>query len=104
MKNESVIENFSCLKARVENVNGSEIPSCEWNFNGLGTEYQILAGPSFILCFTVAGVMWGVIADRFNRVHLLGVATLAFSLAISGTAFATQYWHLVLFRMALAAG
>lgn len=84
--------------------NDSSVQTCEWNFNGLGTEYQILAGPAFVLCFTVAGVMWGVVADRFNRVHLLGFATIAFSLALSGTAFATKYWHLVLFRVGLAAG
>ncbi|CAL8071526.1 unnamed protein product [Orchesella dallaii] len=93
-----------CNSVLVDNGNGSKIQACNWDHNGLGTEYQILAGPSFMACFTVAGVMWGVIADRFNRVHLLGIATIAFSLAISGTAFATQYWHLVLFRMALAAG
>ena len=95
---------FRCISTQVDNGNGSQIQACEWNFNGLGTEYQILAGPAFMACFTITGIMWGIIADRFNRVHLLGVATVAFSLAISGTAFATQYWHLVLFRMALAAG
>lgn len=44
------------------NYNGT--PYCEWNYNGLGLEYQLLAGPSFIFVFTVIGVILGVAADR----------------------------------------
>lgn len=40
---------------------------CEWTYNGLGLDYQILAGPSFIAVFTVVGVLMGYLADKFNR-------------------------------------
>ncbi|CAG7823077.1 unnamed protein product [Allacma fusca] len=77
---------------------------CKWDYSGLGLEYQILAGPSFILVFTVSGIVWGLVADRFNRVRLLTMAALMFSASLVGAAFATKYWHLILSRMLLAAG
>lgn len=46
-------------------INGTRY--CEWNYNGLGLDYQILAGPSFIAVYTVMGVVLGFAADRFNR-------------------------------------
>lgn len=47
------------------NIDGE--PYCEWTYNGLGLDYQILAGPSFIAVFTVVGVVMGFLADKFNR-------------------------------------
>jgi len=84
--------------------NGTAILGCDWDYNGLGLEYQILAGPSFIFVFAVAGLGWGYLADKYNRVKFLSLSTLMFSVSIAATAFATKYWHVVLFRMALAAG
>lgn len=40
---------------------------CEWDRNGLGYEYQWLAGPTFIGVYTIVGVFFGIAADRFNR-------------------------------------
>lgn len=40
---------------------------CEWTYNGLGIDYQVLAGPSFIAVFTIVGVVMGFLADKFNR-------------------------------------
>lgn len=82
------------------------IPACEWNYTGTGLQYQILAGPSFIAVFTIVGILWGIAADkrRINRVHLLSIATVIFSVAVAATAFVSEYWHLVLLRMLLAAG
>jgi len=40
---------------------------CEWTYNGLGLDYQIIAGPSFIAVYTILGVILGIVADRFNR-------------------------------------
>ncbi|KAK0079063.1 hypothetical protein PV325_001784 [Microctonus aethiopoides] len=77
---------------------------CEWNYNGLGLDYQILAGPSFIAVFTVVGVILGIIADKYNRVKLLAVCTLVFSIAIILMGAVKEYWQLVLLRMVLAAG
>ncbi|XP_047343477.1 probable glucarate transporter isoform X1 [Vespa velutina] len=83
-------------------LNGSSY--CEWNYSGLGLDYQILAGPSFIAVFTIVGVILGIAADRFNRVRLLAICTLVFSLAIVLMGAVKEYWHLVVLRMVLAAG
>lgn len=79
-------------------------PYCEWNYNGLGLEYQLLAGPSFIAVFTVMGVVLGFAADRFNRVRMLTVCTLVFGLAIIFQGTVQEYWQLILLRMVMAAG
>ncbi|XP_034484255.1 putative metabolite transport protein HI_1104 [Drosophila innubila] len=77
---------------------------CEWNYNGLGIDYQILAGPTFILVFTIAGVFMGFAADKYNRVKMLTVCTVIYGIAIFMQGTVTEYWHLVLLRMVMAAG
>ncbi|XP_044738193.1 putative metabolite transport protein HI_1104 [Chrysoperla carnea] len=77
---------------------------CEWNYNGLGIDYQILAGPSYITVYTIAGVLIGMAADRFNRVRLLSVCTLVFTTATFLMGFVGHYWHFLILRMFLAAG
>ncbi|XP_050302202.1 cis,cis-muconate transport protein [Anthonomus grandis grandis] len=79
-------------------------PYCEWTYNGLGLDYQILAGPSFIAVFTIVGVFMGYLADKFNRVKMLGICTVIFSIAIIISGAVTEYWHLVVLRMIMAAG
>ena len=39
---------------------------CSWCYTGQGWHYQLLAGPGFIVVFTVAGVAWGFLADRWG--------------------------------------
>lgn len=90
---------FSCLSLHL---NGTRY--CEWNRNGLGLDYQILAGPSFIAVFTVVGVILGFAADKWNRVRMLAVCTLVFAVAMIATGSVKKYWHLVLLRMIMAAG
>ncbi|XP_059050979.1 putative metabolite transport protein HI_1104 [Achroia grisella] len=77
---------------------------CEWGYNGLGIDYQILAGPAFMAVFTVVGVILGVVADRYNRARVLACCTLVFAIAILLMGTVTEYWHLVLLRMVMAAG
>lgn len=77
---------------------------CEWNYNGLGLEYQLLAGPSFIAVYTIIGIFIGVAADRYNRVRLLAYCALIYSIAIFLMGTVEKYWHLVLLRMLLALG
>nr|XP_022910814.1 uncharacterized protein LOC111421851 [Onthophagus taurus] len=84
------------------NVNGTGY--CEWTYNGLGIDYQILAGPSFIAVFTVVGVIMGFAADRYNRVKMLAVCTVVFAIAIILCGSVKEYWQLVLLRMIMAAG
>lgn len=83
-------------------VNGSTY--CEWDRNGLGIDYQVIAGPAFILVFTFMGVILGIAADRFNRARILSVCSIIFSVAIILTGAVKEYWHLVLLRILLAAG
>ena len=40
---------------------------CVWDYNGQGIEYQILAGPSFILALCVGGIITGILSDRYNQ-------------------------------------
>ncbi len=47
---------------------------CKWDYSGLGMDYQLLAGPSFMAVFTVAGVLWGLAAgmcmQSLTKTHL----------------------------------
>lgn len=97
-----------CLSAKNETecniLNHEGVNYCEWNYNGLGLDYQLLAGPSFILVFTVMGIVLGIVADKFNRVRLLSFCTLVFAVAIILQGSVEQYWQLVVLRMIMAAG
>lgn len=84
------------------NVNGSTY--CEWNYNGLGIDYQLLAGPSFILVFTIFGVAFGFLADRCNRVRFMCICSVIFAIAIAMQGACTSYWQLAVLRMLMAAG
>lgn len=94
-----VLEEVNCLQL---NLNGTNY--CEWNYNGLGLEYQLLAGPSFILVFTVMGIVLGIVADKFNRVKMLSFCTLVFAVAIILQGSVENYWQLIVLRMIMAAG
>ncbi|XP_018323579.1 uncharacterized protein LOC108735868 [Agrilus planipennis] len=84
------------------NVNGTSY--CEWTYNGLGIDYQVLAGPCFIAVFTVVGVAFGFLADRYHRVRMLAGCTLVFGIAIILCGAVKEFWQLVLLRMIMAAG
>ncbi|GBP17641.1 Protein spinster homolog 2 [Eumeta japonica] len=87
-----------------ESLTLNETHYCEWGYNGLGIDYQVLAGPAFMAVFTVVGVILGVVADKFNRARVLSICTIVFVIAIILMGSVTEYWHLVLLRMILAAG
>nr|AER70324.1 cis, cis-muconate transporter protein [Bombyx mori]BAM34534.1 major facilitator superfamily protein [Bombyx mori] len=104
---------LSQLPVVCEKVNSSEICEsltlngtryCEWGYNGLGIDYQVLAGPAFMAVFTVVGVILGVVADKYNRARILSICTLVFVVAILLMGTVTEYWHLVVLRMVMAAG
>jgi len=52
----------SCLQLEL---NGTKY--CEWDFNGQGMEYQVMAGPGFTVPLSVVGVLMGILGDRYNR-------------------------------------
>ena len=81
---------------------------CQWNYNGLGIEYQVLAGPSWVAVYTVCNVIVGVIsdnfADSFGRDNIQAVGVLVFSVSCLLMGVSNAYWQLVILRMGIAAG
>uniref|UniRef100_A0A1B6MGD8 Major facilitator superfamily (MFS) profile domain-containing protein n=2 Tax=Graphocephala atropunctata TaxID=36148 RepID=A0A1B6MGD8_9HEMI len=77
---------------------------CEWNRNGLGIDYQILAGPSFIAVYTVVGVFLGIAADKYRRIPMVALCVLVCGVSIILMGSTQQFWHLVVLRMLFAAG
>jgi len=77
---------------------------CDWMYSGQGWEYQILAGPAFIVVFTISGVLMGFLADRVSRPRLIAVSVFVFSLSLILMGLSTKYWQLVVLRMGIAAG
>jgi MFS family permease len=75
-----------------------------WDYTGTGFEYQILAGPVFILVYTFAGVLFGFAADLYNRKNLLAASLVFWSVATVLTGLVKEYWHLVVLRFLLGLG
>jgi len=82
--------------------------NCHWSFNGLGIQYQVLAGPAFIQVFIFSAVLLAILSDLLyeylSRTVLLAAGTLTFSLACLLMGLSSQYWHLVILRMMIAMG
>ncbi len=57
-----------CLAAVDPGGSGSNV--CEWTYNGQGIEYQVLAGPVFVVVFTISGIIMGFLADKFSRFEI----------------------------------
>ncbi|PIK45432.1 hypothetical protein BSL78_17707 [Apostichopus japonicus] len=77
---------------------------CYYDYTGLGWEYQVLAGPIFIVVYTFSGIVLGYAADISNRKNLLATCLAIWSTVTVLTGFAQQYWHLILLRFALGIG
>lgn len=81
---------------------------CKWEYSGQGIQYQVLAGPAFILVFIFSAVLLAILSDwlaaRVSRTVMLACGTLTFSLACLFMGLASQYWHLVILRMLIALG
>lgn len=77
---------------------------CEWNRNGLGIDYQILAGPSFIAVYTIVGVFLGVAADKYKRVPMVAVCVLICGVSVILIGATQKFWQLIFLRMVFAAG
>jgi len=57
-----------------------------------------VVGSAFMWAYAAALPFAGVVADRVNRKHLILGGLLFWSLITLATGFATEFWHLVLFR------
>ncbi|PFX18488.1 uncharacterized protein LOC111339466 [Stylophora pistillata] len=77
---------------------------CAWDYDGTGSDYQILAGPVFILVYTISGIPLGFCAGVFHRRNLIVFCLVLWSTMTLLTGFATKYWHLVVTRFILGIG
>ncbi|XP_046440533.1 protein spinster homolog 1-like isoform X2 [Daphnia pulex] len=90
--------------------NDTTFGGCKWDYTGQGFDYQILAGPIFILIYTFAAIPVGIAADLYNRkIHtymqvLLGISLIFWSVCTLLSGFVTSYWQLALLRFGLGLG
>ena len=77
---------------------------CKWDYDGTGEQYQILAGPVFILVYTLSGIPLGFLSGVYNRKNILAFCLILWSSMTLLTGFSTQYWHLVVTRFILGIG
>ncbi|XP_061169687.1 MFS-type efflux pump MSMEG_3705-like [Saccostrea echinata] len=77
---------------------------CYYDYNGQGNEYQIVAGPAFIVIYTFAGIFISYVADRYNRKVMLAVCLMFWSVMTLLTGFVKEYWQLVILRFGLGFG
>ena len=77
---------------------------CKWDYNGQGLQYEILAGPVFIVVYTFVGIPLGFLADSHNRRNLLAVSLALWSAMSLLSGFVRHYWQLVITRFVLGIG
>ncbi|XP_043196131.1 MFS-type efflux pump MSMEG_3705-like [Amphibalanus amphitrite] len=85
-------------------VDAGNSAGCKWDYTGTGTEYDLLAGPIFVLVFTIAGVPLGIAADLYNRKLLLCGCLFVWSTCVVLTGLAEQYWQLAALRFGVGFG
>ena len=81
-----------------------ENKTCEWRYNGQGTDFQILVGPAFIYTFSAAALINGVALDTLNRPVIMGIGISLFSVSCILMGIADSFWQLVVLRMGIALG
>jgi len=84
-------------------------PECEWNYSGVGIQYQALSGPIFVWTFVFCSLAVGFTSDKiaassFGRHRLMAIGVLIFSTSCLLFGFSQSYWHLVILRVGIAAG
>ena len=75
---------------------------CKFDYDGSGSEYQVLAGPAFNNVYPAAGLIMGPLADFVSRKLLLAASLFFLSIFTGVIGFAAYYWQLVLLRMGVA--
>jgi len=68
------------------------------------TQFGLLTGLAFALLYTSAGIPVARLADRYNRVWLLGIATTIWSVMTMLSAYAANFTQLLLLRLGVGVG
>lgn len=75
--------------------------------NDLGltdVQFGMLHGIAFVASFTLFGLVFGALADRFNRRRLIYIGVAIWSVATAACGVAQSYVHLLLARIGVGAG
>jgi MFS family permease len=73
-------------------------------FGVVDWQMGLLTGPAFALFYTVVGVPLARLADRYNRVNIIAISLLAWSLFTGLTGIAKTFLHMVIARVGVAVG
>ncbi|MEQ8310219.1 MAG: MFS transporter [Sphingopyxis sp.] len=68
------------------------------------TQFGLLTGFAFALFYAAAGVPVAMIADRWNRVKLIGIACIVWSGFTAACGMVSNFWQLALMRFGVGAG
>src|SRR3546814_14547215 len=68
------------------------------------TQFGLLTGFAFALFYAAAGVPVAMIADRWNRVKLIGIACVVWSGFTAACGMVSNFWQLALMRFGVGAG
>ncbi len=68
------------------------------------TQIGLLAGFAFAIFYTILGVPIARLSDRSNRVRIISVGVLIWSIMTALCGFASSYWQLFLARVGVGAG
>ena len=83
-------------------VSSHSIP-CVWDYSPTGIQYQVLAGPAFMLFFTLVAIPLGVLAgySKVNRKAAIAISLVLWSTMTLLAGFTTSFWQLLLTRIGL---
>lgn len=68
------------------------------------TQFGLLTGLAFALFYAAMGVPVAMIADRWNRVKLVGIACLVWSVFTAASGMVSNFWQLALMRFGVGTG
>jgi MFS family permease len=68
------------------------------------TGYSFLAGFSFAILYSIAGIPMGYVVDRWSRTHLIVIGVTVWSLMTAACGLASTYWQLFAARVGVGVG
>ncbi|WP_033075534.1 spinster family MFS transporter [Sphingopyxis sp. MWB1] len=68
------------------------------------TQFGLLTGLSFALFYAAMGIPVAMIADRWNRIRLIGIACIVWSGFTAACGLVSNFWQLALMRFGVGAG